>query len=235
MPTPPTLVMETETTWSPNTTPKTLTLNVQVGDLVVLIGWENTVSRVGNTPTNSGTAQTWARSKSITPSDAASGWISTATMTATNASMVVTGTSNNSGYWGFNATVWRGSSGLGASASTRGLSIGLPSQTLTTTAGNSAVCVGVVDSYAYQTTRTFRTVNGVAGVEDSYYADLTNYGIHNCHHLDVGAAGANAYGMTSPNTSDWCVMAIEVKGTPSAARVMDPVRHMQAVHRATEW
>jgi len=228
--TPPTLIASPASALNTTTTPKSVaSITVQTNDIIVVQGITGDAATTLGTPTNTNTGQTYTLQQSVVVASYCAEYCWTA-VASTNQAMVISiaraGASTN--FWGFQVTQWRGSDGVGASNKTN-VASGAPSLSLTTLGANSAVCVQNGDWSALNTARTWRTVNGAATTELSYFADASNYGFYTGYHPDVGAAGANTYGLTAPNTQKYSIIAIEVKGAAAGGPALPPELIMQTM------
>lgn len=212
----PTFVAEYETAWNADTTPKALNVTTAVGDVLVIIGMiENGLASL-NTPTG-GTGLTWTLRQSISlGSDwcAVYVWTATAT-TAQTFSCSVSRSGSTGAWWGWVALRWSGSGGVGASSKAN--ASGAPSLGLTTTAANSAICIGNADwNAADGTSRTWRSVNGSPATEQSYFRNSSRYTLYAGRHTDAGAAGAKTVGLSAPAGQKYSITAVEVLGTSAS-------------------
>ena len=208
-------------TWDTSTTPKTATPTTSAGDvLAVLSAAEDNDATLG-TPSGNSLTYTLRQQSANTPDDASrvAGWTAPATaavgwtLTQTRAGTALK--------WGFDAFRFSGSDGVGGSAVATAGSGG-PSLNITTTGANSAVVVIVADWNAVDgTTRTWRTVNGVApsagnGQETVYFRNGSNYTVYAAYYSDVGAAGVKTVGLSAPAGQIYSIVAIEILGTADA-------------------
>lgn len=213
----PILISYTATsTFITTTTPKTVSITVKTGDIIVVAGVSEAADATLSTPTD--TVNTYAAQETVdsagTNEAVAMLWTTTAT---TDASLTVSGArTGGAREYGFGVWVWRqGSIGAHASNGPNGGTAGAPSQALTTGAASSALCVAVADwNAADGTTRTWRTVNGAAAIENSYQRDAAAYTIYLGYHPDAGVAGSKTVGLTAPSTQKFSMVALEILGIP---------------------
>jgi hypothetical protein len=140
-------------------------------------------------------------------------------------------------WWGFNVLHWRDSDGVGASSKTN-VTNGAPSLGLTTTTDNAAIVVLNSDWAAVDgTSRTWRSVNGSAATENTYFRDSSWYGSYVGRHPDAGTAGSKTVGLSAPGAQTYSIIAVEVKGAAGggAAPVPAPIFNSQAIRRAANW
>lgn len=210
----PTFVAEYETLWTGTTTPKTASVTTAVGDVLVVVAMlENHLGTL-STPTG-GTGLTWTLRQEVAASPSSDWcgvyvWTATATTAETFTLSIARG--GTAVVWGFNCLRFSGSDGIGASSKTN--TTGAPSLGLTTTGANSAIVVANADWAALDgTSRTWRTVNGSVGNENTYFRSSTTYGVYANRHMDAGAAGANTVGLSAPTGQSYSIAAVEVLGT----------------------
>ena len=219
MATPPSQITAIATTW--NNTGLTVTsssVTVQTGDVIIIRGMSADGAVTLNTPTNSGTAQTYTLRQSVVVASYSTAYLWTA-IASVGQSMTVTVTATNTAVqsYGFRVSVYRGSDGIGATAKTN-IASGAPSLALTTTGANSAVeCSNSDWAAADGTTRTWRTVNGAPMTEQGYYRDAAQYTNYSGWRADTGAAGAQTLGLSAPAGQKYSMMGVEILGTASAA------------------
>lgn len=213
MATPPTFVAEYEVTdWQVTTTPKTISVTVATGDvLVVIAAAEETNNLV--TPTGGGLTYTLKQSVAITQYAGVSIWTATAASSQTfTFSMTISGGQ----VWGFNVLRFSGSTGVSASNKTN-ISSGAPSLGLTTTGDNSAiVCINTDWNAADGASRAWRAVNSITptsgnGLEKTYSRNVSHYTVYGAYWNDAGTAGAKTVGLTTPSMK-YAIAAVEVLG-----------------------
>lgn len=215
----PTFVAEYETAWTNANTRTTASFNVAAGDVLVCVCLTENHPIDANTPTNTQGAETWTLQTSTAMNNACQAYIWTATMSGAKTGMTVTVTTNATDNYGFNILHWTDTDGIGAASATR-VASGAPSLGLTTTGDNSAICVGNADWNATDgTTRTWRSVNGSAATERSYFRDASAFTIYVGTHADAGTAGAKTVGLTAPTGQSYSIVAVEVLGSAGGATV----------------
>lgn len=215
----PTFVSETETVFNNTTTPKTATIAVQAGDVIVVRGTSESNATTLSTPTATG--NTFALQQSVVVSNYTTAYIWTAVAAATAGSLVVSvAKAAGTGFWGFSVEVWR-SATVGTSAKTNVLS-GAPSLAVTTTAANSALSILNSDWSAQDgTTRTWRTVNGSAATEEHYFRDAARYTTYAGRHDDAGAIGSKTVGLSAPGSQKYSIIVLEIKGPSGISADVD--------------
>lgn len=215
MATPPTFVAEYETAVNVSTSPKTVSVTTQVGDvLVVLATAENRTMTLG-TPSG-GTGLSWTAHPQVTNTPTsdwctARAWSATATTAETFNLSVARTAGDTSQFWGFIVLHWRNSGGIG-SVSTSAASGAAPSRTLSCSANSAVMCV-IGDWNALASARTWRTINGSVGTEQMYVNVAGRYTAYANRWDDVGSAGTRTLGMTDPSTQKYSLAAVEVLGT----------------------
>ena len=215
----PSLITPYNSTYGTSTTPKTVTVNAQAGDILLLFvmtsDWDSATS---GTPTNSGTALTWTQIAIAGTTTYAPVVAWKATVDTNRTGMVITETITGTDYWGFSVAVWRGSDGVGASAFARGwngagspaVNSATPYVNITTTQANSAIQFMSTDWEDGTGAATFRTTAGAV----TSMLEFTGVGSNTymARHNDVGAIGSKTVGMSSPANHKWAMVAVEVKG-----------------------
>lgn len=198
------------------TTPKTANVSVKIGDVIVVKALCEAADASISTPTDTVNAYTVRQTvDSANALDAiAMGWTAVAaTETTLTISVARTGTARE---YGFGVDVWRSASvGTSASNGPNGGTAGAPSQNITTTAPNSGLSIANSDWNAVDgTTRTWRTVNGSAAMEDTYARDASAYTAYVGHHLDAGVVGTKTVGLSAPAGQKYSILVIEILGIP---------------------
>ena len=218
--TPPTFVSSASTAYNTNTTPKTLNVSVNAGDLLVV----TTAAEDGQaTLTLTATGLTWTKQQEVDVASYTVVQVWTATAGATQSYTLSLAESDGvfTGFFGMTATVWRDHGGVGASSKTN-VSSGAPSLGITTTSDNSAIVVATSDWNASDgTSRTWRTA-GVAATETLYGRDSSNYTRYAAYHTDAGTAGAKTVGLSAPSGQKYSIVALEVIGTASGSIDLAP-------------
>lgn len=220
MATPPTFVAEYEAAWSTSTHPKTASVTVGVGDLLVVVAVGEADGLTVSTPTGGGLTYTLAQS--IVVSTYCSAYIWTAPSSSSQSFTLSLDTNAASLKWGFNALRFSGSDGAGASAKTN-VASGAPSLSLTTGQDNSAIVAVNGDFNAGDgTSRTWRTINSITptsgnGLEVTYFRDAAAYTVYAAYWSDAGTAGSKTTGLSAPTGQKYSIIAVEVKGTASGS------------------
>lgn len=234
----PTFQAEYEvSSWTTTTTPKTTTPTTSAGDVLAIGGLTADQPETLGAPTGNSVTYTerqlvnvasYARAYVWTGTDASggSGWTLSVSRTA------------GTGPWGHNTLRFSGSDGVGASNKANA-DTAAPSLSLTTTQDNSAIVAFVADWNAVDgASRTWRTINSITptagnGLEVTYARDASFFTVYGAYWNDVGAAGAKTVGISSPSTMKYALVAVEIKGSTTAAgRPVPPVLVAQAVNRA---
>ncbi len=221
----PTFVAEyetNETNWTNSNAgvAKTVDVTVSAGDVLTVVGVIEDASFTLATPTGGGLTYTLAQSISITDYCAVYVWTATSAGAQTF-TLSVTLTGSGSHLWGLNVLQHSGSDGVGASSKTN--TTGAPSLGLTTTQADSAIVVGVGDWNAVDgTTRTWRTVNGAAATEQTYFRDSSHYTVYVGRHPDAGAAGSKTTGLSAPTGQKYSIVAVEILGTAGGGATPPP-------------
>lgn len=229
----PTRVSATPSAFNTSTSPQTVAgVAVQAGDLITVRGIGEDGQVVWTTPTSAGLAFTplgdvgtnGASSRvTVWSADIASPGTISVAMSDTGAT----------GWWGFLVTVWRDHAGIGQVATVNGgTSPNSASLAITTTAANSALEFAFGDWNAIDgTSRTYRSVNGSAATEDSYFRDSAHFAAYAAYYADAGAIGSYTVGTTAPTGQKYTVVAVEVKGGATVAaspiiRTFNPIPFM---------
>lgn len=217
MPTAPTLV-QSAYTQSSGVTIVSPTVSWQTGDVVVVLyGNAGAANDNNRTPTNTGSGLSWTVQKTVSAASCCGGQVSTAVATASSSGTITCGTTGTNQAQIVYVYVFRGSAGVGNSASTA-----TPGTTktlsLTPTAADSSIAWGVFDWNAdsVQTITPTATSHSssspgpqatpqsilVSGQFTMYLAELD----------DQTSAGAVSYGIGGSNSGPFTIVALEVKG-----------------------
>lgn len=220
----PTYVTSAATSWSTtggNNSTKTISLTVQVGDVIVVGGVTEQGSGSGSTLSisDNGLTSGWTLQKSLSTSStftATYAWTATVTTAGT---LTITLTLTDSGAaaaYGGIAWQWRSSGGIGNSAIANATS-GSGQVSLTTSGNNSGVCVITGDWNATTGTTTWLSVNSTVITQDAKSQNSPSgaYSVYAGHLLDAGTAGANTYGTSAPTGMEYVTIAVEVTGGSS--------------------
>lgn len=227
---PPTFVSFGASVFNTTTTPKTVSVTVQTGDLLIVMSLAAGADNGANNTAPTGGSLTYTQLATLGTSNAharAIAWSAAATSNATfNVSCVHPSTNGAGAFWGCMVWVWRNHGGVGT--------VGAPAVnstsnlvTLTTAADNSALSIGSSDWAAVDgTTRTRRTINSSTGTEDLYGRDSVQYSWYGSRYADAGAAGSVTAGYSAPTGQASAIIAVEVKGSAAAA-LLPPILIMQ--------
>lgn len=216
MATPPTLVATFGNNPIVNTysssTPRTVSLSVQAGDLIVVKANSryNGAANHIQTPTGGGLTYTLQQSiEDVAGHSNAYIWTATSPTTQTFTLSILGG---NYVYWTFEVKVWRNHGGVGTSA--KKYASATTSLSMTTTGDNSAVELLDVDYSAKDgTSRAWLTSAG-AFTESTYQYNSGVLTVYAGHHADVGALGSKTFGMSAPAAQVPSLIAVEVLAAP---------------------
>lgn len=225
----PTFVAEYGDVWNNSTTPKTASVTLNTGEVLVVCGSTSDQGATLNTPTG-GTGLTYALQQSVVVSQfcTAYAWTTTSASDQTYTLSIAT-SGDNTLPWGFIAYRFSGSDGVGASSKTNANNTA-PSLGLTTLFANSAIVAINADWDAEDgTTRTWRTINSITptagnNLERTYFRDAAAYTVYSAYWNDVGATGAKTTGLSAPTGQKASIIAVEVRGTSAAAATSLPRR-----------
>jgi hypothetical protein len=197
----PTFVTSANSVWNTTTTPKTASVTVQTGDILVAGVADENITTL-NTPTNDGAALTWTLAQAAAGASncAVSAWTTTAD---SNRTIVVSATHGATEDFGLAVLVFRGSDGVGNSGKVEGDTTANFTASVTTAQANSAIAVFAADFAPALGARTWLTnagafteLVGVAGDVSGHYAVRVGY------HADAGAAAAYAVGNSAPGSDE---------------------------------
>ena len=188
--TPPTLVSETESSWTSTRSSKSLTYSVQAGDTIVAYA----VSGDSSDPLAISGGATWTLRQRVLFTSYAPVYVWTAT--ATSAGSLTTTVRRTAGgdAFGFDVLVFRGSTGIGASAQAH-VSSGAPAVTLAP-AAHSAVVVVNGDWTAKSGTTQWRTGAGALTATTSAFLSGA-YTVYGGYHANV-TGGSSTFGLSTP-------------------------------------
>lgn len=222
MATPPTFVAEYESTFSSaGAGAKTASVTVSAGDILVVVG----VTEDGGLytlGTPSGGGLTYSLQQSVVVSSYCAVYVWTATSGSSQTFTLSITMSGGTAGWGWNASRWSGSDGVGNSSKTN-VASGAPSLALTTAGDNSAIVAVDGDwNAADGASRTWRTINGITPAaggtgELVYFRDATRYTAYVGYWSDAGTAGSKTTGLSAPSGQKYAIAAVEVKGTASGS------------------
>lgn len=195
---------------STTTTPKTVAVTTQPGDLVVVAGGGAHEGVTLNTPTGNGI--TFTLQQSIAILNYATAYVWTGVDATGGSGWTMSVSRGSSGRWGFSVMVVRDSAGIGSSVKTN--ASGAPSLNITTTDTDSTIAVLNTDWNAQNGARTWRTVNGITPTAGNFleygYAFATNYTFYSAYYPDVGAPGVKTVGLSAPGSQKYSIIALEV-------------------------
>lgn len=221
----PTFVAEYESAWDNNNRPKTASVTVAAGDVLVIIAAVEDSSQTLSTPT--GGSLTYTLRQSITTANYSAVYVWTAPAPTSQTFTLSIDASSTTLWWGFNCLRFSGSTGIGASSSTTSAS-GAPSLGITTTSANSAIVAVNSDWNALSgSSRTWRTVNSITptsgnGLEVTYYHSNVHYTVYGAYWSDVGTAGSKTVGLSAPTGQKYGICAVEVLGTTGSGATVTP-------------
>jgi hypothetical protein len=230
MATPPTFVAEYESAWNSNTSPKTLSVTFNTGDVLVAMGIGADQGDTLGAPSDV-TGVTWGATVatvSVASRCYMEAWATVATGSGSGVSISLSETGGSSDFWGWSILRFSGSDGVGNNNSSNG-SGNAPSVAVTTATDNAAIVCFAGDWQAgVNTGRTWRTINSITptsgnGLETTAFRDASNYTTYGAYWTDCGAAGSKTTGLTAPNM-DWSCISIEVKSSAGAAATSPPGR-----------
>lgn len=217
----PTFVASYSSAYSTTTTPKTLSVTTQAGDVLVVYGGVENGNTDLSSPSGNSISFTLQQSVAINGSWAnAYIWAGTDTTGGTNWTLSCTVT--DAWQWGFTCLVFRNSDGIGASSAANASS-GNPAAAITTTQANSALVAFNADwNVVNGSSRTWNTINSITptngnGLERDYAFVSSHWTSYGAYWNDVGASGSKTVGLSAPAGQKWSIVGVEVKGsTPGA-------------------
>jgi hypothetical protein len=214
---PPTFVQEAESSYNATAVAATTAAFAASTDNLLLALSLLQVDQVTAVLTNSGAGLTWTREQTIAGNNNNSGAadIWSTVLLSDVAAQTVTVTVGGGGFWqhGVSVTTWADT--LGAGASSRSETAAIPSVSLTTTEDNSAILVGISDFFSVDgSSRAWKSVNGSAPVELTYFRQASAYTGYMAYYADVGTAGAKSVGLSAPGSQKAGIVAIEILGMP---------------------
>lgn len=221
----PTFITSYASTLSGTTTPKSTSVTVAIGD--VLVVGILSAEPLGNsfTAPSGGSGFTWTQRQvqQLADNGAVAVYTAIATVAQTFNLSVARPQATN---WGFVVHRYGDSDGVGASS--KGASDGAPmSLALTTGADNSAISFFAADWNESAAAGTWRTINGITptagnGGERTAQQISGWYTAYSAYWSDAGAAGSKTTGMTVPATPNAGMVAIEILGSAEAVREITP-------------
>lgn len=221
MATPPTRVLfaQPSSNWGTGTSKTTTAFDVQAGDLIVVYTYREAQNDgTAVTPSASGGSVTWTQRANQSGGNSTVAesicWTGAVGATATGITVSCNRPSTIDMNWGLTVELWRDHGGVGVAFSgNNGTGSGAPSVAATCSA-NSAVTCGVCDwNAADGTSRTWRTINGAAESESTYFRNSAAYANYQGYRTDTGAAGSITQGLTAPSTMRWVLTGVEILGT----------------------
>lgn len=214
----PTFSSSGSTTYNDSATPKTSSVTVTNGDVLVVVVSSEDQSTAVDAPTGGGLTYTLQQTVFVSANTTA--YLYTAPSTgAQTFSLSVAKSGAGSGWWGFTWLRFTATAGVGASGVAN--TTGAPSLALTTLFANSAIAALNADWNAIAGARTWRTVNSVTptagnGGERLYFTDPAHYSVGVAFWSDAGAAGSKTVGLTAPGAQKYSLVAVEVRGVAGA-------------------
>jgi hypothetical protein len=201
---PPTLVSESETSWTTTASSKSLTYSVQAGDTIVAYA----MSGDSSDPLAISGGATWTLRQRVLFTSYAPVYAWTAK--ATSAGTLTTTVRRTAGgdAFGFDVLVFRGSAGIGVSAQAH-VSSGAPAVALAPSA-HSAVVVVNADWTAKSGATQWRTGAGALTATTSGFLSGA-YTVYGGYHANV-AGGSSTLGLSTPTGQKFSIAALEVKG-----------------------
>lgn len=213
----PTFIQEAETAYTTTSPKNTASFDVLAGDVLVAIAFG---SDQGLNLSISGGSLTWTAEETQDSNNTSLGLIRIwSAVVDSDKSMTVTiSNSGSSGTFGTNVFTFRGSDGIGNTASTNnGTGSGAPTLNITTASSSSAVVVANADWNAVSgTSRTWRTNAGTL-TEQTYDRNASWHTFYGGYHADAGTAGTYAVGLSAPTGQRYVIGAVEVLGTTEPA------------------
>jgi hypothetical protein len=223
---PPTFVAEYGDVWNTNTTPKTASTTVGVGDILAVMGAsEDADADHLQTPTGGGLTYTLQNAVEVSAFTTAYGW--TAPSSSSQTFTLSVSTVSGVAVWGFSALRFSGSDGVGATAKDN-VSGAAPTLNITTQQDSSALVVIIGDWNAVDgASRTWQTVNGTApsaanGFETTYFRDAARYTVYVAYYPDAGLAGSKTVGLSAPGGQKYSIVAVEILGSAATSSASTP-------------
>lgn len=210
----PTRVTASASALNVGTTPKSVTVSANSGDLIVVRSLNENATDTLAAPTATGLTFTQQGLLGTANTSTRAGiWTATAAATTSYTIQQTQGTSSS--WWGFVVSVWRNHGGVGnvgTLPNTTGTVTTGSSIPLTTSGANSGIdfVAGDFAAKSAGATRSYRSVNGSAATEDSYFNNTSHYTAYFAYHPDAGAAGSVTVGTTAPASQVADGIAIEI-------------------------
>lgn len=208
-----------DTAHNNNTTPKTITVTTQPGDLVLVFGGGENSNTTITTPTGNSLSFTLQQSIVVSNNATAYLWSATDPTGGSNWTLSATCTAGND--WGISCMVFRNTNGLGNT--TKANASGAPSATLPLTSNNSSIVVFNADWNAVDgSTRTWSTVNGITptaanALELSYTFASGAYTVYEAYYNDTGSLSSATVGLSAPTGQKYSLVTAEILGHATAA------------------
>jgi hypothetical protein len=218
----PTFVAETETVFNTTTTPKTLSITTQTGDVIVAVGMGSNWANSGSDLTISGGGLTWTQQQANDQNSYSQHHVWTATATANTTFNISVSNPAAGTDFGFSYTQWRGSAGIGASNKAFNPN-GIPTVGLTTTQADSAIVWSNTDWVPVDgATRAYLSINGSGPTERTYFFDGGIGTFYVATYANAGTAAAKTAGLSTPGGQKYVNIAVEVLGTASGPQDVLP-------------
>lgn len=215
----PAFVTEYGDTWNSATSPKSASVTVANGDALVVIAIVEDDSRSLATPSGGGLTYTLQEEIAVTDYTHLYVWTALSTSGQTFTLSVSHSSGDNTMWYGFIALRFSSVTSIGAAEKTN-VSSGAPSLSITTTSANSSLVVANGDWNATDgTSRTWRSVNGSAATETTYFRDASHYTVYTGYHTDAGATGAKTVGLSAPSGQKYAIAAVELVGGTTGTTV----------------
>jgi hypothetical protein len=211
----PTFVAEYGDTWNNATSPKSASVTVANGDALVVIAITEDESRSLGTPTGGGLTYTLQEEVNVTDYTHVYVWTALSASSQSFTLDVAHASGDNTMWYGLIVLRFSSVSSIGAAEKTN-VSSGAPSLSITTTSANSSLVIASGDWNATDgTARTWRSVNGSAATETTYFRDASHYTVYTGYHSDAGSTGAKTVGLSAPSGQKYAIAAVELVGGSS--------------------
>jgi hypothetical protein len=209
----PTFVARYESAWNTATSPKTLSVTVAAGDVLVIYGITQDAGTTLATPTGGGLTYTQRQVVSA----ASYCWVSIWTASAASAqtfTLSVTAAGNGLDY-GVSCLRFSGVAAVGASAQAHAAGAG--SVGLTTTGAGSAIVAAIGDWNALSNAGTWLAIDGVAATQQTGLNVSGAYTVWGAYWSGLGAAGAKTAGLSAPSGQKYSIAAVELTASAGPA------------------
>lgn len=217
------------TAFNTTTTPKTVSVTVGNGDVIVILGETFLGTDTLGTPSGGGLTYTLQQSiVAVSSQNNVYLWTAPSASSQTfTMSISMAGTANN---WGYTVLRFANINSVGASNKGTGTGTG-PSVNVTTTSADSILVMGDSDFNASGTGATYRTGPGTptetlhdtSGGGGTFWAAF---------YPDAGAIGAKTVGMTAP-TQNWATVVVELTQTVAVGAAPQSLIVNKALRRST--